>query len=336
MDLTAMQWLMVVFSAVIGIAVAIGLERFLRREVSAVPRMLMAVVAFLGISVLLSGLLVAPIGQAIGFSKPPAPAPAPAPGPVVQNEGYVMSVVTDKYAVPSAPLAGAAVSVSLTKPSPGAAIFPVASGTTDNQGACFFRIPGLTSGTVYVIAESSGYYSAVAQTVIPGAQMYPSEPLWAKIALAKVGTLSLTFENLTPGITYSSGTITLDNTRTSQEFRLTITTSQPATALKDLAVVLIRASTWANNNPTVSVTVEDSGGLSVSQSGNINTSVSQSINGVGDLTAEKVLKLRFRIVLTPSPGTNLMTISIDDLLGGVGYAGETGISPTWINVAVSS
>jgi hypothetical protein len=334
MDLTAMQWLMVVFSAVIGIAVAIGLERFLRREVSAVPRMLMAVVAFLGISVLLSGLLVSPIGQAIGISRPPAPTPTP--GPIVQNEGYVMSVVTDKYAVPSAPLAGATVSVSLTRPSPGAAIFPVASGTTDNQGACFFRIPGLTSGTVYVIAENSGYYSAVAQTVIPGAQVYPSEALWAKIALAKVGTLSLTFENLTPGITYSSGTITLDNTRTLQEFRLTITTSAPMTAIKDPAVLLIRASTWANNNPTVSVTVEDSGGLSVSQSGNINTSVSQNINGAGDLTADKVLKLRFRIVLTPSAGTNLMSISLDDLLGGVGYAGETGISPTWINVAVHS
>jgi hypothetical protein len=336
MDLTAMQWLMVVFSAVIGIAVAIGLERFLRREVSAVPRMLMAVVAFLGISALLSGLLVSPIGQAIGISRPTAPTPTP--GPIVQNEGYVMSVVTDKYAVPSAPLAGATVSVSLTRPSPGAAIFPVASGTTNSQGACFFRIPGMTSGTVYVIATNPNYYSAVAQTVIPGAQVYPSEALWAKIALAKVGTLSLTFENLTPDITYDSetGTITLDSSRTLQEFRLTITTSAPMTAIKDPAVMLVRASTWASNNPTVSVTVEDSGGLSVSQAGNINTSVSQNINGAGDLTADKVLKLRFRIVLTPSAGSNLMSISLDDLLGGVGYAGETGISPTWINVAVSS
>ena len=331
MELTGMQWLLTAFSFVIGLVVAMVLDEFMRkRDVPAVPRGLMDALAFAGVSILVAGMLVSPLGEALGIRRPPAPtAPPYAPGPIVSNEGYVMAVVSD--AITKSPIEGATVSVLLSRPTPGETYLAVATGTTDASGAYFFRLPGLTTGTVYVLGKKDGYYSDVVSTTIPGAQVYPSESLWAKLSLAKVGFWSLSIENRTPNIELGEGdVIFIDPSSTDeQEFILIIRTPGEGTALKDLKIDMMRLPGWSGNVANWEVTVSDAGGLTTSVSGDLDTSVTQSITGSGLLKYGKTLKLTFKITLNEgvSDGTQLAYLSIDDLLGGKGYAGEEGVEP---------
>jgi hypothetical protein len=223
------------------------------------------------------------------------------------------------------------VSVLLSRPTAGQTYLAVASGETDANGSYFFRLPGLTTGTVYVLGKMDDYYSDVASTTIPGAQIYPTESLWAKLSLAKVGSLSLSVENATPNISLSGSNINVDNdSTTEQKFTINVSTPTASTALKDLKIDMMRLPDWAGNVAAWSVSVSDAGGLSTSVSGDLGTSTTQSITGSGLLKQGKTLKISVSITLTRAlaTGTKLAYLSIDDLLGGKGYAGENGISPT--------
>ena len=306
------------------------LDDFLRkRDIPAVPRGLVDALSFVGVSILVAGMLVAPLGEALGIRRPaPTPTPAPSPGPIVSNEGYVMAVVNN--AITKEAIEGAKVSVLLSKPTAGESYLSVASDETDANGTCFFRLPGLTTGTVYVMGEMEGYYSDVTSTTIPGAQVYPQESLWAKLSLAEIGTLDGSMENRTPNIALVEDTIFVDFSSTDeQEFVLTIRTTVPNTALKDLKIDMMRLPGWSGNVVSWDVSVSDAGGLSTSVSGDLDTSVTQSITGTGLLKYGKTLKLTVKITLDEGveDGTQLAYLSVDDLLGGKGYAGEEGVEP---------
>jgi len=339
MELTGMQWLLTAFSFVIGLVVAMVLDEFMRkRDVPSVPRGLMDALAFVGVSILVAGMLVSPFGEALGIRKPPAPTPTPyVPGPVVSNEGYVMSVVSD--ALTGSAIEGATVSVLLSRPTPGQTYLAVASGTTDANGSYFFRLPGLTTGTVYVLGKMDGYYSDVASTTIPGAQVYPSESLWAKLSLVKIGSFSGSIENQTPNIYLDGSTIVVDSSSTDeQRFTIIVRTPTANTALKDLKIDMMRLPGWTDSVESWSVSISDAGGLSTSVSGDLSTSATQSITGSGLLKYGKTLKISISITLKEGveSGTQLAYLSIDDLLGGKGYAGETGASPVSMYLVAAS
>jgi len=330
MELTGTQWLLAAFSFVVGIVVAMVLDDFMRkRDVPAVPRGLMDALAFVGVSILVAGMLVSPFGEALGIRRPPAPtAPPYVPGPIAANEGYVMSVVRD--AVTGKPIEGATVSVLLSRPVPGEVYLAVDTGTTDASGAKFFRLPGLTTGTVYVLGRMDGYYSDVVSTTIPGAQVYPSEALWAKLNLARIGSLSGSIENRTPNIALVGDRIVIDHTSTEeQEFVAVIRTTDAGTALKDLKIDMMRLPGWSASVASWEVAISDAGGLTTSVSGDLKTSATQTVTGSGLLKYGKALKLTFKVTLKENvpADTQLAYLSIDDLLGDKGYAGETGVEP---------
>ncbi len=328
MELTGMQWLLTAFSFVLGIVVAMVLDEFLRkRDVPSVPRGLLDAVAFVGVSVLVAGMLVSPLGEALGLMKPAPPTPTVTPpGPTVANEGYVMAVASDRLT--KAAIEGATVKVLLSAPKPGQAVLSVSSGTTGADGSCFFRLPGLTSGTVYVLGTKDGYYSEVATTTIPGPQVYPSEGLWAKLQMTQIGSISVLFENYTPNVTFddSSGTVTLDNNSTlAQRFSLTFYTPTTNTGIKDVKCLMARLPDWSLVAGW-SAAVSDAGGLTTTMTGDLSTSVSQELTGSGVLDYGKRLKLDFTVQLgsATTTGKYLAYVTIDDLLGGKGPAGESG------------
>ena len=332
MELTTSQWILAAFSFVIGIVVAMVLDEFLRkRDVPPIPRGVIDAIAFVGVSVLVAGMLVAPVGEALGLKAPPTPpTPLTAPGPTPANVGYVMAVVRDKYATPTTYISGATVGVYLTSPSPGVPSYAIQTKTTDANGGAFFELPGLTSGTVYLMVSCDNYYSDVKSTTIPGPQVYPTEALWAKFELAKIGQLSVVPENLTPNIVIDEAGVHLDNTSTDeQSFKLTLRNPVAGTAVRNLVLFMSRGSNWSANSPTVSVDVSAPSGITVSVEGDLNTGYTQTVKLSGDLTRTKTITITFSITLaTPtSSAASMIDIRLDDLgqIEGKGYAGEAGI-----------
>ena len=206
------------------------------------------------------------------------------------------------------------------------------------NGGAFFELPGLTSGTVYVMASKNGYYSDVVSTTIPGPQVYPTESLWAKPQLVKIGELSGVVENLTPNVEWTGTEIQIENVENTEiKAKFTLTCSTPKAGIKDLVIVFQRGTGWMANSP-YNVSIEASGsGVTVSEEGDLATDFVETIKVSGILTGTAKVEITMTLYLeTPVPGTSLMLASIDDL-GGLqkkGYAGESGISLVQIPVNV--
>jgi len=339
MELTAIQWLLVAFSAVVGGLSGVWVARKVKEyEGGTLAQILSGGLVFIGITLIVSGLTVAPIGEMLGLRTKEAPTVQyPPPSPELQNVGYVFALVTDKYAYPETYIENASVGVSLQAPTPGGLFVPVAEGTTGANGTVLLQVSGLTSGQVYVMAQKSGYYSDVTSTVIPGAQVYPPESLWAKIKLARIGSLQIDVENRA-GNTYNAVTKQITENLTTaktQEFIIEFSVPEVYTCVRNLQVVFIRGSDWATLQASpIVVSVVESGGLSVNTTGDIslNRDVSAYMTFSGDLTSEKTIKIKIRTSTATADTGELLRIVVNDLNGGVGYAGETGIPAVQMKV----
>ncbi|GAI34080.1 unnamed protein product, partial [marine sediment metagenome] len=250
---------------------------------------IVAVVSFVAVGMICSGLLVAPIGMAIGLPWGVPPEPEPPVGPEVQNIGYVQVVVTDQYRIPETSVQDAIVQVTLEEPEPAKAIIEVKGGleNTNTDGSAILGLEGVTSGTVWVVAHKSGYYADVESTAVPGAQVYPTSNLWARPELAKIGTLSLSVSDNTAVWDSTTNTITENLTAsTAHYFTIELTVTAAYEALRDVQLAVIRGSDWENLgvSPLV-VTVSDDADTSIETVGDITLSedISAELNAVGDL-----------------------------------------------------
>lgn len=338
-QLSITDWLLVAFSVFIAVMVSAWLFQRIEKEPFKAGlgiRSIVGVISFIGIGLIVSGLLVAPIGQAVGLRAPPAVAPPV--GPEIQNKGYVQAVVTDQYKIPETAIQNAVVQVTLKQPTAGAVIIDIASENTDTDGSALLSLEGVTSGTVWAIANKSGYYADVESTSVPGAQVYPDESLWAELTLAKVGTLSLSVSDNTAVWDSATNTITENlTTSTAHYFTLELTVTAAYEALRDMQLAFIRGSDWENLgvSPLV-VTVADDADTSIETVGDITLSedISAELNAVGDLDYSVTLKIKVKTNTTYAfDSKEVLRITINDLEGGTGYAGVTGITATEIKVA---
>jgi len=332
------EWILLAFSMVLGfIGASFVAKKAAELGAGKAVQTIVAVISFFAIGMVLAGLLVAPIGYVLGLRVPP-PKPVPVM-PEIQNVGFVQAVVTDQYKVPKTAIQDAIVQATLSRPEPGRAIIEIASENTNADGSALLKLEGVTSGTVWVVAQKSGYYSAVGSTSVPGAQIYPVEALWVKPELAKIGTLSLNVTNLSSGATWDSATKTItENLTTSKAhyFTIELTVTAAYEALRDMQISPIRGSDWENLGaaPLV-VTVIDDADTTIETIGDITLSkdISAKLNARGDLTYAVILKIQIKTnVAYAFSGKELLRITINDLLGSVGYAGEAGISATEIRV----
>lgn len=335
--LSVVDWILLAFSMLLAILAAAFIVRKAKEELK-IGRMVQGItgiIVFVAVGLICSGLLVAPIGMAIGLRAPPEVAPPV--GPEVQNVGYAQAVVTDQYMIPTTPIQDAIVQATLQTPMPGQAIIEVTSENSNTDGSALLKLDGVTSGAIWVVAHKSGYYTDVEQTSIPGAQVYPSEALWATPELAKIGTLSLDISDNSAEWDSSTNTITENLTTTNAHyFTIELTVSAAYEALRDMQVAFIRGSDWDNlgASPLV-VTVVDDAGTAIGTVGDITLSadISADLNAVGDLDYSVVLKIKVRTNTAHDSGDKeLLRIMINDLGAGVGYAGDVGIDPTEIRV----
>lgn len=337
--LSVTDWILVAFSVLVAILAAAFITRKAKEELK-IGRMVQGitgVVVFVAVGMICSGLLVAPIGLALGIRAPPEFEPPV--GPEVQNVGYAQAVVTDQYRIPTTPIQNAIVQATLQRPMPGMAIIEVTSENSNTDGSALLKLDGVTSGTIWVIAHKPLYYSDVEETSIPGAQVYPSEALWAMPELAKIGTLSLDVTDLSTGATWDSATNTITEnltTSTAHYFTIELTVTAAYEALRDMQVTSIRGSDWENlgASPLV-VTVADDADTVINTVGDITLSadISADLNAVGDLDYSVVLKIKVKTNTAYAfDGKELLRITINDLGAGIGYAGDIGISATEIRV----
>jgi len=337
-ELTLAQWILVVFSAIIAFIAAKWIVDVLKRAgAGRLSQALIGFVSFIAVGMVISSVLIPPIGMALGLIAPPPP-PVPV-APEVKNVGYVQAVVYDQYKIPKTAIKDAIVQVTLKRPVPGEAIIEIASENTNADGSALLELEGVTSGTVYVIAQKSGYYAAVDQTTVPGAQVYPAEALWAMPELAKIGTLDLKVTDLSSGATWDAATKTITENLTVSKahyFTLQLTVTAAYEALRDMQLGFIRGSDWENLGaaPLV-VTVIDDADTTIETVGDITLSkdISAKLNAVGDLTYAVILKVQVKTNTTYAfSGKELLRIGLNDLLGAVGFAGEAGISAVEIRV----
>lgn len=331
------DWILVAFSVLIAILAAAFITRKAKEELK-IGRMvegITAVVVFVAVGMICSGLLVAPIGMAIGLRAPPEDEPPV--GPEVQNVGYVQAVVADALKIPETAIQDARIQVTLEEPEKAKAIIDVAEENSDTDGSALISVDGVTSGTVWVVASKSGYYADVESTSIPGAQVYPTSNLWARPELAKIGTLSLDISDNTAEWDSTTNTITENlTTSTAHYFTLELTVTAAYEALRDMQLAFIRGSDWENLgvSPLV-VTVADDADTNIGTVGDITLSVdiSAELNAIGDLDYAVTLKIKVKTNTTYAfTGKEVLRITINDLEGGTGYAGVTGISATEIKV----
>ncbi len=336
--LSITEWVLVAFSVLIAVMVGAWLFKRLEEkpyEAGVGIRSIVGVITTLGIGLIISGLLVAPIGQAVGLRVPPEVPPPVVPE--VQNVGYVQVVVIDQYKIPETAIQSARIQVTLSEPEKAKAIIDVAEDNSNTDGSALISVDGITSGTVWVVASKSGYYADVESTSIPGAQVYPTSNLWAEPELAKVGTLSLTVTDNTAVWDSTTNTITENLTTSLAHYwtlNLTVTTSYEA--LRDMQLAFIRGSDWENLGVSpIVVSVVDDADTSIATVGDITLSVdiSAELNAIGDLDYSVTLKIKVKTNATYAfTGKEVLRIVINDIEGGVGYAGVTGISAVEIKV----
>jgi len=337
--LTLTEWILFVLAIIISLVIAVAFTKYAAEKLRLpnAVKGIVGVITFLGIGMIVSSLLVAPIGEVTGLRVPPPPPPPVEPIP--ERVGYALAIVTDQYKLPETAIENAEVQATILRPEPGAPIVEVVSGKTDADGTVFLKLPGITSGTVYLVASKSGYYSAVGETVIPGAEVYPDPALWERIQLAKIGELSLSVTDLSTGASWDAATKTITENLTTSKvhwFTIELTVKAAYEALRDMQLLFIQGGDWENLGATpMVVTTVDAAGTRIEEVGDLTlaTQISAKLNAHGDLTHARVLRIKIQTGTTYAFGNKeLLRIVIDDLLGGVGFVGETGIGSVEIKV----
>lgn len=270
------------------------------------------------------------VAQAVGLTVPEE---APQVGPVVEQitsekKGYVLASVRDTYKIPTTLLSNATVYVSTLQPVANDSWIAVAQDNTGSTGSVLVEVPGVTSGTVYVTAYKSGYYSDYVTTTITGAQEMPSSNLIANVPLTKIGSLLVTqYDNSNA---YLSGTtVYVDNDATSAYITLDITCENVWSAIRDLRMLAIRGSAWSSLSVSMAPVIISDADLSATSIDDptLTNSTTGGYDFPGDLQFGKTLRVRFTISKTASAtGQELFRVSFNDLGGLEGYVGETGIS----------
>jgi len=273
------------------------------------------------------------VAQAIGLVAPTPEEEVPTvPVEQIQSEkiGYVLASVEDKYQVPTTLLSDALVYVSLEEPEANDSWVAVAQDNTGSTGSVLVEVPGVTSGTVYVTAWKSGYYSDFTTTTVPGAQEMPTSDLMANIELTRIGSISVTmYDNSNAYL--SGNTIRVDNDATSAYITLDIVCDNVWMAIKDLKLLGIRGSAWSTRNVSLAPVIISDADLEADEVGDptLTNSTTGGWEFPGDLEFGKTLRIRFTISKDAGPTSEeLFRVSLDDLLGLKGYVGETGISET--------
>lgn len=334
-NLTVVDGAVIVISAVIAIlsAALLGDQIKKRTKWGAMTKTLAQVGTAASVLIIGVAFFAPSIASAVGLITPAAEAPPV--GPVVEQiqaakQGYVLASVKNAYQMPTTLLADATVYVSLTQPVANNSWIAVAQDNTASTGSVLVTVQGVTSGTVYVTAYKSGYYSDFVATTIPGAQEMPTAALIANVPLVQTGSLLVTqYDN--SSASYSAGTITVDNDAESAYITLDFTCENVWMALKDLRMLGIRGTYWTTNAVVMApVIISDADLTAVTISDpTMTNSTTGGYDLPGNLTFGKTLRIRFTISKTASvTGQELFRVSLDDLTGLKGYVGETGISET--------
>jgi len=334
-ELTVVDGAVITLSAVVAILAAAFVGDQIKKRSKWGPMSTTASQLITAASVLVIGVaFFAPsIAQAVGLVAPVAEEEVgPVPGEQImsEKEGYVLASVSDKYQQPTTLLADANVYVSLTQPVANDSWIYYAQDNTSSTGSVMITLPGVTSGTVWVTAYKTGYYSDFVTTQVPGAQVAPTPDLVAGVQLTAVGSLSITqYDNSNASL--SGTTITVDNDATSAYITLDIVCENVWKAVRDLRLLAIRGSYWTTNSVSLApVIISDADMTPVTiDDPTLTNSTTGGYDLPGDLEFGKTLRIRFTISKSASAtGQELFRISLNDLGGLKGYVGETGISET--------
>lgn len=284
-------------------------------------------------------------GDVMGYGQRTAP-PAPEE-PAFPS--YMRGSVVNALSSPQTAISDASIKYYDTEPQAGVGQVALYTDNTDSSGSFMTEVKESEGTLLWATASKSNYYAEKDSGTTGESGSGATNLNFNNYGngLTKIGTFSDRLTNLEPSdnIQLSGNEIQIENdANTTFTFNLVIETSASETAIRDLYAEMEEGSAYDNEGVEMEViTVEDPdyGTLSASKVGGQyvwdSNSTETQIQFDGDLQYRKDIVIRFTIESDDATvGTVVSFDDLDDLSGGVGLEGGTGISTQTLSIKTYS